>query len=166
MFHWTARPLAAARLVACACAGVTCLAAMPASAQKYPTKPVRIVVGFGPGGGTDLAARAIAQKLGDAFGTSFVVDNRPGAAGNLAGDIVAKANPDGYTILMANSTIAIPSLSRNLSFNVRTDFTPLSLIALGPSVLVVNPSLAANDVKSLVAMAKAKPKQSLKPWNS
>ncbi len=159
MLHWTARPLAAVRLVACACAGATCLAAMPAAAQKYPTKPVRIVVGFGPGGGTDLAARAIAQKLGDAFGTSFVVDNRPGAAGNLAGDIVAKANPDGYTILMANSTIAIPSLSRNLSFNVRTDFTPLSLIALGPSVLVVNPSLAANDVKSLVVMAKAKPKQ-------
>jgi tripartite-type tricarboxylate transporter receptor subunit TctC len=158
MLHWTAAAPVAARLAAIAVAGVA-LAPACAVAQKYPHKPVRIVVGFGPGGGTDLAARAIAQQLGDAFGTSFVVDNRPGAAGNLAADIVAKANPDGYTILMANSTIAIPSLFRKLPFDVRTDFAPLSLIALGPSVLVVNPSFAANDVKGLVALAKAKPKQ-------
>ena len=129
-----------------------------ASAQKFPTKSVRIVVGFGPGGGTDLAARAIGQKLTEAFGSSFIVDNRPGAAGNLAGDIVATANPDGYTILMANSTIAIPSLSVKLPFDVRKDFLPLSLIALGPSVLVVHPSLPAKDVKGLVALAKSKPK--------
>jgi len=128
------------------------------SAQNYPTKSVRIVVGFGPGGGTDLAARAIGQKLTEAFGTSFIVDNRPGAAGNLAGDIVAKANPDGYTMLMANSTIAIPSLSVKLPFDVRKDFLPLSLIAIGPSVLVVHPSLPAKDVKGLVALAKSKPK--------
>lgn len=159
MAHSTAGSPAAARLASYALAGCACLAAAPASAQKYPNKPVRIVVGFGPGGGTDLAARAIAQKLGDAFGTSFVVDNRPGAAGNLAGDIVAKANPDGYTVLMANSTIAIPGLFRKLSFDVRRDFTPLSLIALGPSVLVVNPGLAASDVKSLVAMARGRPGQ-------
>ncbi len=129
-----------------------------ASAQKFPTKSVRIVVGFGPGGGTDLAARAIGQKLTEAFGSSFIVDNRPGAAGNLAGDIVANANPDGYTMLMANSTIAIPSLSAKLPFDVRKDFLPLSLIALGPSVLVVHPSLPAKDVKGLVALAKSKPK--------
>ena len=129
-----------------------------ASAQKFPTKSVRIVVGFGPGGGTDLAARAIGQKLTEAFGTSFIVDNRPGAAGNLAGDIVAKANPDGYTMLMANSTIAIPSLSAKLPFDVRKDFLPLSLIALGPSVLVVHPGLPAKDVKGLVALAKSKPR--------
>lgn len=129
-----------------------------AFAQKFPSKPVRIVVGFGPGGGTDLAARAIGQKLTEAFGSSFIVDNRPGAAGNLAGDIVANANPDGYTMLMANSTIAIPSLSVKLPFDVRKDFLPLSLIALGPSVLVVHPSLPAKDVKGLVALAKSKPK--------
>ncbi len=129
-----------------------------ASAQKFPTKSVRIVVGFGPGGGTDLAARAIGQKLTEAFGSSFIVDNRPGAAGNLAGDIVAKANPDGYTMLMANSTIAIPSLSMKLPFDVRKDFLPLSLIALGPSVLVTHPSLPAKDLKGLIALAKAKPK--------
>jgi len=115
---------------------------------------VRIVVGFGAGGGTDIAARAIAVKLSDVFNTSFVVDNRPGAAGNLAGDIVAKSNPDGYTMLMANSTIAIPSLSANLPFDIRKDFTPLSLVALGPSVLVVHPTVPASTVKDLVALAK------------
>jgi tripartite-type tricarboxylate transporter receptor subunit TctC len=129
-----------------------------ASAQKFPSKPVRIVVGFGPGGGTDLAARAIGQKLTEAYGSSFIVDNRPGAAGNLAGDIVANANPDGHTLLMANSTIAIPSLSIKLPFDIRKDFIPLSLVALGPSVLVVHPSLPATDVKSFVALAKSKPK--------
>jgi tripartite-type tricarboxylate transporter receptor subunit TctC len=129
-----------------------------ASAQKFPSKPVRIVVGFGPGGGTDLAARAIGQKLTEAYGSSFIVDNRPGAAGNLAGDIVANANPDGHTLLMANSTIAIPSLSIKLPFDIRKDFIPLSLVALGPSVLVVHPSLPATDVKSFVSLAKSKPK--------
>ena len=130
-----------------------------AIAQKYPAKSVRIVVGFQPGGATDIAARAIAQKLTDALGGSFIVDNRSGAAGNIAADIVAKAAPDGYTILMANSTIAIPSLFAKLSYDIRKDFAPLSLIAIGPSVLVVHPGLAVQDVKGLIALAKAKPKQ-------
>lgn len=130
-----------------------------ALAQKYPVRPVRVIVGFGPGGGTDLAARAIAQKLAEALGSSVVVDNRPGAAGNIAADLVAQAAPDGHTIFMANSTIAIPSLFVKLPFDVRKDFTPLSLIALGPSALVVHPSLPVKDVKGLVALAKAKPKQ-------
>ncbi len=138
------------------CMALVCPVA--AVAQQYPTKPVRIVVGFGAGGGTDLAARAIAQKLSEAYGSSFIVDNRPGASGNLAGDIVAKSNADGYTILMANSTIAIPSLSVKLPFDVRKDFQPLSVIALGPSVLVVHPSLPVKDVKGLIALAKSKPK--------
>jgi tripartite-type tricarboxylate transporter receptor subunit TctC len=142
-------------------AGLGLAAELPgvAAAQKYPSKPVRIVVGFQPGGGTDIAARVIAQKLTDAFGSSFIVDNRPGAAGNLAADIVAKATPDGYTIFMANSTIAIPSLFKSLPFDVRKDFTPLSVIALGPSVLTVNTGVAATDVKGLIALAKAKPRQ-------
>jgi tripartite-type tricarboxylate transporter receptor subunit TctC len=130
-----------------------------AHAQKYPTKPVRIIVGFQPGGATDIAARAIAQKLTESTGTSFIVDNRPGAAGNLAADVVAKAPPDGYTVLMANSTIAIPSLYAKLPFDVRKDYVPVSLIALGPSVLVAHPSLPVKDVKSLVAFAKARPQQ-------
>ena len=129
-----------------------------AAAQPYPSRPVRIVVGFQAGGGTDIAARVIAQKLADALGVTFIVDNRPGAAGNIGADIVAKSNADGYTILMANSTIAIPSLSVKLPFNVKKDFAPISNIALGPSVLLVNPSLPVTDVKGLVALAKAKPR--------
>lgn len=132
-----------------------------AHAQTFPVKPVRIVVGFGAGGGTDIAARAIAAKLSDVFNTSFVVDNRPGAAGNLAGEIVARATPDGYTMLMANSTIAIPSLSTQLAFDIRKDFMPLSLVALGPSVLVVHPAVAANSLKDLLALAKGRPKHLL-----
>ena len=129
-----------------------------AAAQPYPSRPVRIVVGFQAGGGTDIAARVIAQKLADALDATFIVDNRPGAAGNIGADIVAKSNADGYTILMANSTIAIPSLSVKLPFNVKNDFAPVSNIALGPSVLLVNPRLPVTDVKGLVALAKAKPR--------
>ena len=129
-----------------------------AAAQPYPSRPVRIVVGFQAGGGTDIAARVIAQKLADALDATFIVDNRPGAAGNIGADIVAKSNADGYTILMANSTIAIPSLSVKLPFNVKKDFAPVSNIALGPSVLLVNPSLPVTDLKGLVALAKAKPR--------
>jgi tripartite-type tricarboxylate transporter receptor subunit TctC len=128
-------------------------------ARDYPTKTVRVVVGFQAGGGTDIAARVLTQKLTESFDASFIVDNRPGAAGNLAADIVAKSNADGYTILMANSTIAIPSLYAKLPFDIRKDFTPLSLIALGPSVLVVNPGLGINDVKGLIARAKSKPNE-------
>jgi tripartite-type tricarboxylate transporter receptor subunit TctC len=139
--------------------GACVLAPAAGIAQKYPAKPVRIVVGFQPGGGTDIAARVIAQKLADSLGGSFIVDNRPGAAGNLAADIVAKSGRDGYTIFMANSTIAIPSLFKSLPFDVRRDFSPLSNIALGPSVLVVQASLPASDIKGLIALAKAKPGQ-------
>ena len=130
-----------------------------AYSQKYPAKSVRIVVGFQSGGATDIAARAIAQKLTDSLGGSFIVDNRAGAAGNIAAEIVAKAAPDGYTMLMANSTIAIPGLFAKLPYDIRKDFAPLSLIAIGPSVLVVHPGLAVQDVKGLIALAKAKPKQ-------
>ena len=130
-----------------------------AAASQVASRPVRVVVGFQAGGGTDIAARVIAQKLTDALGSSFIVDNRPGAAGNIAAEIVARATPDGHTMLMANSTIAIPSLFAKLPFDVRRDFAPLSLIALGPSVLLVHPSLPVNDVKGLIALAKQKPRQ-------
>lgn len=142
-----------------AAVGLAALLPGAAIAQKYPVKPVRIVVGFAPGGAVDISARALAPKLTDSLGSSFIVDNRPGAAGNIAAEIVAKATADGHTLLMANSTIAIPSLSAKLPFDVSKDFIPLSLIALGPSVLVVHPGLGVNDVRGLIAMAKAKPKQ-------
>ena len=149
----------ARRVVAGVALGASMLLPGAALAQKYPVKPVRIVVGFQPGGGTDIAARVIAQKLADSLGGSFIVDNRPGAAGNLAADIVAKAGPDGYTIFMANSTIAIPGLFKSLPFDVRKDFAPLSNIALGPSVLIVQAGLPASDIKGLISLAKAKPGQ-------
>jgi len=129
------------------------------SAQKYPSQTVRIVVGFQAGGGTDIAARELAQKLTASLGGSFVVDNRPGASGNIAAELVARAPADGHTILMANSTIAIPSLFAKLAFDIRKDFVPLSLIALGPSVLVVHPSLPVSTVKGLIGLAKRNPRQ-------
>jgi len=147
------------QLVAWAGLGLAALLPPAAEAQNFPARPVRIVVGFQAGGGTDIAARVIAQKLTDALGATFIVDNRPGAAGNIAADIVAKSTADGYTMLMANSTISIPSLSAKLPFDIRKDFAPLSNIALGPSVLLVHPSLPVNDVKGLIALARAKPKQ-------
>ena len=141
-----------------ALAAAACIAAPAAHAQqKYPAKPVRIVVGFAAGGGTDIAARAIAQRLTEAMGASFVVDNRPGAAGNIAAEIVARGTADGHTLLMANSTIAIPSLYAKLPFDIRKDFVPVSLVALGPSVLTVHPSVQASDVKGLIALARSQP---------
>jgi tripartite-type tricarboxylate transporter receptor subunit TctC len=128
-------------------------------AQPYPYKPIRMVVGFAPGGGVDMSARTVGVPLGASLGQSVVIDNKPGAAGNIAAAIVAKATPDGYTLLMSNSTIASPGLFRNLPFDVRKDLAPVALIAIGPSVLVVHPSFPATNVKELIALAKAKPKQ-------
>ena len=127
------------------------------SGQAYPYKPIRFVVGFQPGGGVDMSARTVGQPLGAALGQSVVVDNRPGAAGNIAAGYVAKATPDGYTLLMANSTISSPTLFKSLPFDVRKDLEPVGLIAIGPSVLIVHPSVPARNVKELIALAKAQP---------
>ena len=135
------------------------LAARPACAQPYPAKSIRVVVGFQAGGGVDMSARAIGKYLTEAVGQPIVVDNKPGAAGNIAANLVAKAAADGYTLLMSNSTIAIPSLFANLPFDVRKDFDPVSLVAIGSSVLTVQPSMAATNVTELINLAKAKPKQ-------
>jgi tripartite-type tricarboxylate transporter receptor subunit TctC len=135
------------------------VAPAPLPAQPYPYKPVRFVVGFQAGGGVDISARTVGQPLGVALGQSVVVDNKPGAAGNIAAGFVAKATPDGYTLLMSNSTIAVPGLFKSLPFDIRKDLDPVALIAIGPSVLVVHPSVPANNVKELIALAKAKPKQ-------
>ena len=129
----------------------------PLLAQPYPYKPIRFVVGFQPGGGVDMSARAVGQPLGAALGQSVVVDNRPGAAGNIAAGYVAKATPDGYTLLMANSTISSPTLFKSLPFDVRKDLDPVGLIAIGPSVLIVHPSVPARNVKELIALARAQP---------
>ena len=143
------------------CAGLAACAVASAdlSAQPYPYRPIRLVVGFQAGGGVDMSARTVGQPLGASLGQSVVVDNKPGAAGNIAAALVAKATPDGYTLLMANSTIASPTLFKSLPFDVRKDLDPVSLIAIGPSVLAVHPAVPARNVKDLIALARAKPGQ-------
>ena len=147
---------------ALATAAVGLLLAFPASSQapsSYPSRPVKLVIPFPPGGPLDIVGRAIAQKLTDAWGQSVVVDNRPGAGGNIGADIVAKSAPDGYTVLMgALSTHAVnPSLYAKMPYDAVKDFAPISLVAITPNVLVVNPSLPVNSVKDLIAYAKANP---------
>jgi tripartite-type tricarboxylate transporter receptor subunit TctC len=129
----------------------------PSSAQQYPARPVRMVVGFAAGGATDLSARFLAQKLSETTGQQVVVENRPGAASMLASELVARGPADGYTLLFANATVAMPSLFANLSFDVRKDLAPVSLVGYGPLVLVAHPSLPVKSVKELTALAKSKP---------
>ncbi len=133
------------------------IAATQAAAQAYPSRPVRLVVPFPPGGPLDIVGRLIAQKVGDAWGQSVVVDNRPGAGGNIGAELVAKAAPDGYTILMgALSTHAVnPSLYAKMPYDAVKDFAPITLVAITPNVLVVNASLPVNSAKEFVAYAKA-----------
>ena len=129
----------------------------PADAQTYPAHAVRMVVGFAAGGATDISARALAQKLSEAMGQQVIVDNRPGASSMLAAEIVARSPPDGYNLLFANATIAMPSLFAKLPFDVRRDLTPVSLAGYGPLALTVHPSLPVRTVRDLVALAKRRP---------
>ena len=134
--------------------------ALPASAQAqsaYPSRPVKLVIPFPPGGPLDIVGRAIAQKLSEAWGQSVVVDNRPGAGGNIGADVVAKSAPDGYTILMgALSTHAVnPSLYAKMPYDAIADFAPITLVAVTPNVLVVNATLPVNSAKEFIAYAKA-----------
>jgi tripartite-type tricarboxylate transporter receptor subunit TctC len=133
----------------------------PAHAQSaaYPTKPIRIVVPFPPGGATDLIARAAGLRLQEALGQPVVIDNRPGAGGNIGAELVAKSPPDGYTLLMGTvGTQAInASLYAKMPYDAAKDFAPIVLVAGVPNVLVVNPSLPVNSVQELIAYAKANP---------
>lgn len=135
------------------------LAAAPACAQTYPVKPIRLVVPFAPGGGTDLTGRAIAQKLAEAFGRPVVVDNRPGAGGVIGAEIVARAVADGYTLLLGSpGPLTInPNLQPKMPYDSLKDFAPVSLATISPFVLVVHPGIAASSVKELIALAKDKP---------
>jgi tripartite-type tricarboxylate transporter receptor subunit TctC len=136
-----------------AAAGV-CAAAQPA----YPVKPVRVLVGFSPGGGTDVAVRIIGRKLSELWGQQIVVDNRPGAGGLLAFEIVAKANPDGYTLLATSPAFAIqPGLAAKLPYDPIRDFAPITMASAAPYLLVVHPGVEARSIRQLVALAKAQP---------
>ena len=131
-----------------------------AFAQNYPTRPIRLVVASSPGGASDILARLLAQKLGEQFKEQIVVDNRGGASGILGTDIVAKATPDGYTLLIIQPSLTInPNVFKKLPYDVVRDFAPISLVVDAAQMLSVSPSLAAKSVKDLIALAKAKPGQ-------
>jgi tripartite-type tricarboxylate transporter receptor subunit TctC len=132
-----------------------------ASAQStYPGKPVRIVVPSSAGGGTDIIARILAPKLTQSLGQQIVIDNRPGAGTMIGGELVAKAPPDGYTLLMCVSTLATnPVIYRKVPYNALTDFAPITRVLTASNILVVHPSLPPRTVKELIAFAKARPEQ-------
>src|SRR5258705_5618323 len=143
-------------LKACALAA---LAISAAHADVYPAKPIRMIVAYPPGGGTDIVGRVVAQKLGEALGQAVVVENRGGASGNIGTELAGRAAPDGYTILMGNvaPNAVNVSLFKDLPFDPVADFAPLSLVASTPNILVVHPSTPARTVKEVIAPAKAKP---------
>jgi len=140
------------------CLATTAFAQAPAPAPAYPTKPVKLVVPYPPGGPTDIVARLVAQKLSDAMGQQFIIDNRPGAGGNPGAELVARSPADGYTLVVATTAHAInPSLFKNLGYSLSKDFAPVSQLTSGPLVIVANPQLPAKNVAELIALAKAKP---------
>lgn len=132
---------------------------IPLCAQDYPAKPIRLIVPFAPGGGTDLVGRLIAQRLTEALGQTVVVDNRAGAGGVIGADLVAKAPPDGYTLLMGTpGPLTInPHLMKSMPYDTLRDFTPIALATISPFILVVHPALPVRSAKELIALAKAKP---------
>jgi tripartite-type tricarboxylate transporter receptor subunit TctC len=134
------------------------LAVNSAVAQPYPTKPIRLIVPFAPGGGTDITARAIAMKLTEALGQTVVVDNRAGANGTIGADIAAKAPPDGYTLSMISSSHSVnPSIMKKLPYDLIADLAPVTQATTQPYALILHPSVAAKSVKELIALVKAKP---------
>ncbi len=139
----------------CAVASVACVA----QAQPYPNRPVRLIVPFAPGGGSDIPARLLAAALGTSLGQQFVVDNRSGAGGILAGEMTAKATPDGYTLLLGSIGMLaiIPNFRKSLPYDAQKHFTPVSMLSATPTIVVVHPKLGANNLKELIALAKAKP---------
>jgi tripartite-type tricarboxylate transporter receptor subunit TctC len=133
--------------------------AVPARAAEYPSRPVTLVVAFTPGGPSDVLARIVGKQMEQLLGVPFVIENRPGAGGNIAADSAAHAAPDGYTLLMGNNSILATneSLYKRLTYSPQKDFLPITLIGTQANILVVNPSVPANSLKELIALAKAQP---------
>lgn len=137
-----------------------CIAAGSALAQPYPTKSIRLVVPYAPGGGTDILARSFGQKLGESMGQQIVIDNRPGANGIIGTNLVAKVAPNGYTILITTNALSVnPGLHSKIPFDTLNDFAPVTIVATAPNLLVVHPSVPAKTVRGLIALAKARPGQ-------
>jgi len=152
-------PSLPARLLSAVAASALLATAAPSlAADAFPSKPVRLIVPFSAGGGTDILARDVAPRLADVLGQPVVVDNRGGAGGNIGSEAVARAEPDGYTILFGSNTLAInASLYQNLSFDPQKSFAPIGMVASAPLVLVTNAKLPIKSVQDLVAQARAKP---------
>jgi tripartite-type tricarboxylate transporter receptor subunit TctC len=140
------------------CFGVA-VCSMPALAADYPAKPITLVLAFPPGGPADILGRTVGKKAGELLGQTFVIDNRPGAGGNIAAEFVAKAAPDGYTLLLGDqsSLVANASLYKKLSYDSSKDFAPVTFIGTQANILIVHPSVAARTVPELIALAKANP---------
>jgi tripartite-type tricarboxylate transporter receptor subunit TctC len=148
------------RAALAAAAAAAFVNAMPASAQPYPSRPLRFIVPFAPGGTTDIVARLVAQKISDELGQQLVIDNRGGAGGVIGTDLLAKAAPDGYTIMLNHVGVAYNvTMYKTLPYDPVRDLLPISLVGVTPNVLVVTPSMAAKSVKDLVALGRAKPAQ-------
>jgi len=142
------------------CCAIFCAAMLPvaAMAQNYPNKPIRIVVPFAAGGAVDVVARAVGQRMSEQMGNSVIIENKPGASANLGAEFVAKAQPDGYTVLLgANGLATNMTLFRNLGFDTAKDFAPVARVGYAPLVLVVEASSPAKSLKDLIALAKAQP---------
>ena len=134
------------------------LAASPSWAEDYPTRPVRVMVGFPAGSGADMTARVVGQRMGQLLGQQLVVENKPGAGSSLAADIAARSPKDGYTLLLATiANVINAAVTPNLSFDFIKDFTPIVRLTTTPNILVVHPSVGVKSVKELIALAKAKP---------
>ena len=148
--------------VAVLAAIVSILAPITAAAQAYPAKPVRVVIPWPPGGSNDVVGRIVAQKLAEALGQQFVIDNRPGAAGSIGSDVVAKAPADGYTLMVHSTThVGNAHLYKKLPYDTLKDFTGVAMLVSQPGVLTVHPSLPVKSVKGFIALAKSRPGQIL-----
>jgi tripartite-type tricarboxylate transporter receptor subunit TctC len=156
LFRLAARLLGVLRFLGIAAVIATGSGAL---AQSYPVKPVRMIVGFPAGGGTDILSRVISRKLADSWPHALVVENRPGADGSIATELVAKSTPDGYTLVMVSNAHTITPFQRKLGYDAVKDFAPITQVAWNPNLLLVHPSLPVRNVKELVALAKTRPGQ-------
>ena len=137
---------------------LACLGATPVLAADYPTQPVKIIVPFSPGGGTDIIGRIVAQKLGEELGTQFIVENKPGAAGTIGADVVAKAEPNGYTLLVYHiAMVTAHHIQKNMQYDPLKDFTPISRLSVATNVAAVNANLPVKNFADFVALAKKEP---------
>ena len=145
-------------LAAAAVALLACTAPAAIHAQAFPAKPVRLVLPFPPGGGTDILGRMLAQRLGESYGQTVIAENRPGAGGNVGAEFTARQPPDGYTIVLCSPSISIsPSLYKKLNYDPLKDLAPIGLVASIPNLLVVHPSVPARSVQELIALARRSP---------